>query len=424
MALINTGADLLLSGSWQLALVYTGTDTIRGFSTNGGATYLAAGTYGGSSSPATHKITSILGNGVLNVSAVPASVILTSSGGSSVYGSSVTFTSTVTGSTPTGTVTFYDGASAIGSAALSGGQATLMVSDLLATTSPHSITAVYSGDAHNVQATSSALIQTVNPLTVSPATLSVSNKLYDATTAASLILTNSTLTGVLPGDTNNVRIGAGTAAFADKNIGTNKSVTVSGLTLAGSLSGNYSLVPNSGASTANISNIGIAVINVTVTPRPYNTTTTAILNTAGAGLSNVLGSDTVNLNEWECERHVCQRGAGRQQGRDGAWLHHQRDGCDQLHVVSASECDRHHHPGEHHERAGFVRQSIGHGIECDVYRDHHGGCAGSRHPDWQRGFHNQRSFVGRICSVSQRFGGRQYQQSVERAECDPRRLRW
>ena len=293
---INTGADLVLSASPTLALLYTGTDTIRGFSTNGGATYLAAGTYGGPSSPATHKITSIQGNGVLNVSAVPASVILTSSGGSSVYGSSVTFTSTVTGSTPTGTVTFYDGASAIGMATLSGGQATLTVSDLLAATSPHSITAVYSGDAHNVQATSSALIQTVNPLTVSPATLSVSNKLYDATTAASLAPASSTLTGVLPGDTNNVRIGAGTAVFADKNIGTNKSVTVSGLTLSGSLSGNYSLVPNSGASTANITNIGIAVTNVTVTARPYNTTTTAILNTVGAGLSNVLGSDTVTLN--------------------------------------------------------------------------------------------------------------------------------
>jgi len=293
---INTGADLLLSGSWQLALLYTGTDTIRGFSTTGGASYLPAGTYGGPSSGATHIISSIIGQGVLNVTAVPASVILTSSGGSSTYGSSVTFTSTVTGSTPTGTVTFYDGASAIGTATLSGGQAMLTVTDLLVTTSPHSITAVYSGDAHNVGATSSALSQTVTQLAISPATLSVSNKLYDATATASLILSNATLTGVLPNDTNNVHIGSGTAVFSDKNTGTNKSVTVSGLTLAGSLAGNYSLVPNSGSTTGNITNIGIAITNVTVNPRPYNATTTATLVTASAGLSNVLGSDNVILN--------------------------------------------------------------------------------------------------------------------------------
>ena len=298
---INTGADLITSGSWQLALLYSGTpNTIRGFSTNGGANYLPAGTYGATGSGATHILPSalVLGTGVLNVTAVPATVLLTTSGSPSTYGSSVTFTSTVSGSTPTGTVTFYDGASAIGVGTISGGQATLTVSDLLATTSPHSISAaVYSGDAPTMSGPRHhALAQTVNPLTISPATLSVSNKVYDGTAAAVIILTNSTITGVLAGDTNNVHIASGTAVFSDKNIGTNKTVTITGLTLGGSLAANYSLVPNSGTSTANISNAPTGITNLSVNTRPYNTTTAAPLNTSIAGLTNIFGTDNVTLN--------------------------------------------------------------------------------------------------------------------------------
>jgi len=76
-------------------------------------------------------------------------------------GQSVTFTATVTGTTPTGTVQFKDGAANLGApVALAGGTATFSTSSLGAGT--HSITAVYSGDADDATSTSPAISQVVN----------------------------------------------------------------------------------------------------------------------------------------------------------------------------------------------------------------------------------------------------------------------
>ena len=74
----------------------------------------------------------------------------------------MTFTATVTGpgGTPTGSVTFYDGASSLGSNALASGTATLSTSAL--TAGSHSISAVYSGDANYATSTSATLSQLVS----------------------------------------------------------------------------------------------------------------------------------------------------------------------------------------------------------------------------------------------------------------------
>ena len=97
-------------------------------------------------------------------SIIPAnssSTSLTSSANPSILGASVTFTATVTGpgGTPTGSVTFYDGASPLGSNALVSGTATLPTSAL--TVGSHSISAVYSGDANYGTSASSTLSQAV-----------------------------------------------------------------------------------------------------------------------------------------------------------------------------------------------------------------------------------------------------------------------
>src|SRR3979409_1120111 len=74
---------------------------------------------------------------------------LISSRNPSALGQAVTFTATVKPAsgtvTPTGTVTFNDGATVLGSGPLSGGTATFTTSGLGA--GVHSITAVYGGDA-------------------------------------------------------------------------------------------------------------------------------------------------------------------------------------------------------------------------------------------------------------------------------------
>ena len=89
--------------------------------------------------------------------------LLTASGNPSTYGQPVTFAVTVTssGQTPTGTVTFKNGTSPLGTATLSPqGSATLTTLALGA--GAYSITAAYSGDTASAKSTSAALSQTVN----------------------------------------------------------------------------------------------------------------------------------------------------------------------------------------------------------------------------------------------------------------------
>ena len=88
---------------------------------------------------------------------------LTSTPNPSVYGQSVTFTATVTGSstTPTGTVTFMEGSTTLGTGTLSSsGVATFSTTTLAVGTD--SVTAVYGGDSTYGSSTSSAVSQVVN----------------------------------------------------------------------------------------------------------------------------------------------------------------------------------------------------------------------------------------------------------------------
>ncbi|MBZ5662361.1 MAG: Ig-like domain repeat protein [Acidobacteriia bacterium] len=83
-------------------------------------------------------------------------------------GALVTLASAVTTSganEPTGTVTFFDGATQLGTGVLNGsGHASLTISTLT-TLGQHSITAVYGGDSSNTTSTSPALTVTVNAAT-------------------------------------------------------------------------------------------------------------------------------------------------------------------------------------------------------------------------------------------------------------------
>jgi uncharacterized repeat protein (TIGR03803 family) len=103
---------------------------------------------------------------------------VTSSANPSQFGQSVTFTATVAGQgsggpTPTGSVTFYDGASALGSQPLSNGMAQYTAAALVV--GGHSITAVYGGDSNFNGSTSAPLNQVVNPATTTTGVISSVN---------------------------------------------------------------------------------------------------------------------------------------------------------------------------------------------------------------------------------------------------------
>jgi len=75
-------------------------------------------------------------------------------------GQSVTFTATVTGTNPTGGLTFKDGSAVLATENLASASASFSTSALVA--GNHDITAVYSGDAHNNASTSQVVTETVN----------------------------------------------------------------------------------------------------------------------------------------------------------------------------------------------------------------------------------------------------------------------
>jgi filamentous hemagglutinin family protein len=118
--------------------------------------------------------------------------------------------------------------------------------------------------------------------------LSATARVYDGSPVAPLVGTAAV--APLAGDTVTL---AGTAAgaFADANVGINKAVVVSGLTLAGTDAGNYSLVAPSGL-TATVSPATLTLAGLAAANKVYDATTTASL---AATLAGVIGTDAVSL---------------------------------------------------------------------------------------------------------------------------------
>jgi hypothetical protein len=114
-----------------------------------------------SSNPGSEPVTVTLASSTLSLTAAPTPAFV---------GQAVTLTATVScpGFSPSGTVTFVDGGTTLGSAPVSGGMASLSTSSLAA--GSHSLTASYSGDASCAAATAApvGLLVSQPPLLVLP----------------------------------------------------------------------------------------------------------------------------------------------------------------------------------------------------------------------------------------------------------------
>ncbi|HQS23277.1 MAG: hypothetical protein B7Y11_00885 [Sphingobacteriia bacterium 24-36-13] len=134
---------------------------------------------------------------------------------------------------------------------------------------------------------------TVNTKILTISGLTASNKVYNATTAASLTGT-AALVGVETGDIPNVTLGgSASASFASASVGTGIAVTVTGYTLSGSAAGNYSLTQPAGL-TADITAKGLTISGLTADNKVYNATTAASL-TGTAALVGVEAGDVANV---------------------------------------------------------------------------------------------------------------------------------
>ena len=111
----------------------------------------------------------------------------------SLAGKPVTLSATVVGANgnaPSGTVTFKDGVSVLGTGALTGGQATLITSTLAIGT--HALTAIYSGDSLDAGSTSASISEVVQSASTSTAlTTSGSPALFGATVTFTATVTGA-----------------------------------------------------------------------------------------------------------------------------------------------------------------------------------------------------------------------------------------
>lgn len=130
-------------------------------------------------------------------------------------------------------------------------------------------------------------------LTITQRALTVSasgqNRVYDGSTVAGVTLADNRLSG----DT--LTLANAAASFADKNVGTGKAVSVSGISVTGTDAGNYSF--NTTASTsADITRASISgVSGITAADKTYDGTTSATLDTVSAGYAGQVGGDVLSV---------------------------------------------------------------------------------------------------------------------------------
>ena len=135
---------------------------------------------------------------------------------------------------------------------------------------------------------------TINQKALTLGGITASNKTYDGTTSATLNTAGVTFSGLVGGDTVTLG-GAGVGNFADKNVGTGKTVTVSGYTLGGADAANYSVGQPTGL-TADITPASISVSGITAANKTYDGSTSATVNTAGAVFTGKVGGDAVTVS--------------------------------------------------------------------------------------------------------------------------------
>ena len=149
---------------------------------------------------------------------------------------------------------------------------------------------------------------------ITPASLTLAggftarNKVYDATVAAQVDVGGLSLAGMMAGDAVGLDLSGATGAFADKNVGTAKRVTLDSIAaLTGADAGNYRLVSTALTTTADITPANLAVLGVTVRDKVYDATTAATLM---GGTVSALGGDVVTLSAAGADGRFADKNVG------------------------------------------------------------------------------------------------------------------
>jgi hypothetical protein len=124
--------------------------------------------------------------------------------------------------------------------------------------------------------------------------IAAQNRIYDGTMAATLNIGGASFNGMIAGDA--LSVGAGNGTFADRNAGSGKTVSVTGLTLAGADAANYMLGSTTASITANITPATIrAISGIAAQNRMYDGTAAATLQTGGAVFNDMVAGDSLTV---------------------------------------------------------------------------------------------------------------------------------
>ncbi|MEI8286416.1 MAG: YDG domain-containing protein, partial [Actinomycetes bacterium] len=158
------------------------------------------------------------------------------------------------------------------------------------------ITASQAGSVDYLAATDVSQSFTVTTKTLTITGMTAANREYDRSVNATPSFTGASLVGVVGSDTVTIDSSGATATFADKIVGTSKTVTAAGVLLGGAQASRYTVTQPT--ATANITAKALTITGVTASNRVYDSTTaaTALLNKGSATLSGVVSGDTVTLS--------------------------------------------------------------------------------------------------------------------------------
>lgn len=274
-----TGSVNFMDGGTSLGSISlddSGTATFTTSSLSAGSHTITA-VYGGDTNFA--GSTSAALTQTVGAASASTATTLTSSLASSAQGASVVFTAAVTGhgGIPSGSVTFYDGTTALGAADLDGAGVATFATNTLAL-GGHSITASYGGDDTFNASTSAALAQTVSAASASTTTVSSSSSPVSYGTAVTFTAT-VTGGGGTPGGTvtfydGDVPLGTGTLGATGTATLTTALLTVGSHMITAVYGGSAIYGPSTSA-----------VLTETITPAASSTAVTSSANPSVHGQS-------------------------------------------------------------------------------------------------------------------------------------------
>ena len=120
------------------------------------------------------------------------------------------------------------------------------------------------------------------------------SKTYDGNTQATLSTSGAGFTGIVSDD--NLTVASATGTFDNKNVGSDKTVTISDITLGGTDAGNYTLSTATATTQANITAASIsAVTGISALNKIYDGNTHATLTTSGAGFTGIVSGDNLTV---------------------------------------------------------------------------------------------------------------------------------